>query len=161
MNLRLGLLKNDECEIFRRRHDASFETQAKYFKDVVLPGFEDENEEEYNLQEMIANPECTVLSIWENESMIGGAIVEAKANHEYEIFEFFIDEEHQGKGIGKQALEFVEYYFEDATVFRLITPSQVVRNCVFYVNKCGYRIVKVIDFDKENNSADYLFEKRR
>lgn len=55
----------------------------------------------------------------------------------------------------------VEDYFPDTRVFRLITPSQVIRNTVFYVNKCGYRIVKVVDFDKEANTADYVFEKRR
>ena len=65
---------------------------------------------------------------------------------------FFLIVEYQGKGIGKTALEMVEAYFPDARVFRLITPSQVVRNVVFYVNKCGYRIVKVIDFNKEVNT---------
>ena len=53
----------------------------------------------------------------------------------------------------------VEEYFPNAKVFRLITPTQVVRNSVFYINKCGYKIVKVIDFNKEENTADYLFEK--
>ncbi len=54
----------------------------------------------------------------------------------------------------------VEDYFPDTKVYRLIIPSNVVRNTVFYVNKCGYRIVKVVGFDRETNMADYVFEKR-
>ena len=54
----------------------------------------------------------------------------------------------------------MEDYFPDTKVYRLITPSNVVSNTVFYVNKCGYRIVKVVGFDRETNMADYVFEKR-
>ena len=43
----------------------------------------------------------------------------------------------------------------------MITPSNVVRNVVFYVNKCGYRVVKVVGYDRETNMGDYVFEKRR
>ena len=60
----------------------------------------------------------------------------------------------------KEALALVEAYFPDTKLFRLITPSNVVRNTVFYVNKCGYRIVKVVGFDREANTADYVFEKQ-
>lgn len=80
-------------------------------------------------------------------------------NYEYNMFEFFIEPAHQVQGIVVYALELVENYFEDAKVFRLITPPQVVRNCVFYVNKCGYQIVKVLDFNKGENYEDYLLKK--
>ena len=77
----------------------------------------------------------------------------------YRIELFYLIIDYQSKGIGKVALGMVEEYFPNAKVFRLITPTQVVRNSVFYINKCGYKIVKVIDFNKEENTADYLFEK--
>ena len=102
-----------------------------------------------------------MLGIYDGQMLIGGATVQSLENYEYEIYEFFIAVEYQSKGIGKNALELVENYFEDAKVFRLITPSQVIRNTVFYVNKCGYHIVKVVDFNKEENCADYVFEKRK
>lgn len=160
MKLKIELLKKEEIELFNRTHDAAFDVQAKYFKDGVLPGPK-EDDDEYDLNVFIDKTDYTVLAIYDDHTFIGGAIVQSLKNQEYEIFEFFIAIEYQSKGIGKQALELVESYFGDAKVFRLITPSQVIRNTVFYVNKCGYHIVKVIDFDKEENCADYVFEKRK
>ncbi len=108
---------------------------------------------------MIANSKFTILLIQKDEEFIRGTIIELKKKNEYDMFEFFIEPAHQVQGIVAYALELVENYFEDAKVFRLITPPQVVRNCVFYVNKCGYQIVKVLDFNKGENYEDYLLKK--
>ena len=160
MNLRIALLGKEETKLFKQIHDLAFEVQAKYFKDGVLPGF-DEDDKEFDLSNLIKNPNFTVLGIYNDQTLIGGATIQTMGEQAYEIYEFFIAVEYQNKGIGKVALELVENYFNDAKIFRLITPSQVVRNTVFYVNKCGYQIVKVIDFNKEENCADYVFEKRK
>ena len=82
-------------------------------------------------------------------------------NNIKEINIFFICVEYQGKGVGKMALEMIENYFKDTKVFRLITPSQVIRNALFYINRCGYNIVEVVDYNKEENTCDFVFEKRR
>lgn len=160
MNLRIGVLSKDEIDLFKQTHDLAFEVQARYFKDGILPGFS-EDDDEFDLNILIDKPNYTVLGIYNDQSFIGGATVQTVEKHVYEIFEFFIAVDYQSKGIGKDALKLVENYFKDAKLFRLITPSQVVRNTVFYVNKCGYQIVKVIDFNKEENYADYVFEKRK
>lgn len=160
MNLKIDLLKKEEIELFKQIHDLSFEVHAKYFKDGVLPEHP-EDDEEYELDTLIDKSDYIVLGIYDGQTLIGGATVQSLENYEYEIYEIFIAVEYQSKGIGKNALEQVENYFEDAKVFRLITPSQVIRNTVFYVNKCGYHIVKVVDFNKEENCADYVFEKRK
>ncbi len=133
----------------------------KYFPDGIVPGAGDDDREEHDLNTIIDDPMFTVLAIYDDDIFVGGAIVEDKGECEKDISIFFLIVEYQSKGIGKIALDMVEAYFPDARVFRLITPSQVVRNTVFYVNKCGYRIVKVVDFDKETNTADYVFEKKR
>lgn len=36
---------------------------------------------------------------------------------------------------------------------------EVLRNTVFYVNKCGYHVVWV-DYDKRRNEGMFIFEKR-
>ena len=53
----------------------------------------------------------------------------------------------------------VEATFPDTKVWRLVTPTQVLRNSVFYVNKCGYKIVRVEDFDKRTEHGMFVFEK--
>lgn len=161
MNLRLKLLDKSEIPLFNRSEEEGFSVHDKYFPDGIVPGAGDDDREEHDLNTIIDDPMFTVLAIYDDDIFVGGAIVEDKGECEKDISIFFLIVEYQSKGIGKIALDMVEAYFPDARVFRLITPSQVVRNTVFYVNKCGYRIVKVVDFDKETNTADYVFEKKR
>lgn len=161
MNLRLKLLDKSEIPLFNSSEEEAFSVHDKYFPDGIVPGAGDDDREEHDLNTIIDDPMFTVLAIYDDDIFVGGAIVEDKGECEKDISIFFLIVEYQSKGIGKIALDMVEAYFPDARVFRLITPSQVVRNTVFYVNKCGYRIVKVVDFDKETNTADYVFEKKR
>ena len=161
MNLRLKLLDKSEIPLFNRSEEEAFSVHDKYFSDGIEPGAEYDDREEHDLNTIIDDPMFTVLAIYDGDTFVGGAIVEEKGDFEKNISIFFLIIEYQSKGIGKTALDMVEAYFPDARVFRLITPSQVVRNTVFYVNKCGYRIVKVVDFNKETNTADYVFEKKR
>ena len=161
MNLNIRILKKEEIELFNLSEDLAFETQAKYFKDGILPGPREEDNDDYDLNKIIDNPKFTILGIYDNGKFIGGSIVEDMGNNIKEINIFFICVEYQGKGVGKMALEMIENYFKDTKVFRLITPSQVIRNALFYINRCGYNIVEVVDYNKEENTCDFVFEKRR
>ena len=161
MNLEIQLLTREEIDLFNKADEAAFNVHARYFPDGIVPGAAEDDRGEYDLKKVMDDPKYTVLSIKDNGRFIGGAIVEETGKHSREIEIFFLIVEYQSKGIGKEALALVEDYFPDTKVFRLITPSNVVRNTVFYVNKCGYRIVKVVDFDREANTADYVFEKRK
>ena len=161
MNLKLKLLEKKEIPLFNKSEEEAFRVHDKYFQDGNVPGAEEDVREEHDLNTIIDDSRFTVLAICDDDTFVGGAIVEDQGENEMDIALFFLIVEYQSKGIGKMALDMVEAYFPEAKVFRLITPSQVVRNTVFYVNKCGYHIVKVVDFDKEANTADYLFEKRR
>ncbi len=161
MNLSIRLLQKDEIDMFNKADEAAFNVHARYFPDGIVPAAAEEDRGEYDLNKIMEDPNFTVLTIRDDDKFVGGAIVEKLSKTIREIAIFFLIVEYHGKGIGKEALRMVEDYFPDTRVFRLITPSQVIRNTIFYVNKCGYRIVKVVDFDKEANTADYVFEKRR
>ena len=67
----------------------------------------------------------------------------------------------QGKGLGQKALKMVEDTFPETKIWRLVTPTQVLRNAVFYVNKCGYSIVQVDEYDKNKECGMFVFEKRK
>ena len=160
MSVRLELLKKKDLELFEKSHEEAFMVHAKYFKDGLVPG-PDQQDEAESFNSLFMRDDTTFLGIYDDNKFIGGAIVIDEGNYVSEINLFFLIVEYQSKGLGKDILTMVENYFPDTKVFRLITPTQVVRNSVFYINKCGYKIVKVIDFNKEENSADYLFEKVR
>ena len=77
-----------------------------------------------------------------------------------EVALFFISSQIQGKGYGQKALRMIEESYPEVTTWRLVTPTQVIRNAVFYINKCGYSIVSVVDWDKENECGMFVFEKK-
>ena len=161
MNLKVQLLTTEEVDLFNKADEEAFNVHARYFPDGIVPGAAEDDRGEYDLRKVIDDPKFTVLGIYDDDRFIGGAIVEETGKQIREISIFFLILEYQSKGIGKTALELVEAFFPETRVFRLITPSNVVRNVVFYVNKCGYRIVKAVDYDREANTADYVFEKRK
>ena len=161
MNLSIQRLKKEEVDVFNKADEAAFNVHARYFPEGIVPGAAENDRDEYNLSKIMDDPKFTVLSIKDDGRFVGGAVVEDMGKHVREIAIFFLIVEYQSRGIGKTALDMVEAYFPDTRIFRLITPSNVVRNVVFYVNKCGYRIIKAIDYDREANTADYVFEKRR
>ena len=161
MNLSIQRLKKEEVDVFNKADEAAFNVHARYFPEGIVPGAAENDRDEYNLSKIMDDPKFTVLSIKDDGRFIGGAVVEDMGKHVREIAIFFLIVEYQSRGIGKTALDMVEAYFPDTRIFRLITPSNVVRNVVFYVNKCGYRIIKAVDYDRGANTADYVFEKRR
>ena len=70
----------------------------------------------------------------------------------------FIDTEIQNKGVGKQIWSFVEAEYPDTIKWCSETPDYSNRNHNFYVNKCGFHIVKIKKpMDKYDSS--YILEK--
>ncbi|MDO4813672.1 MAG: GNAT family N-acetyltransferase [Gemella sp.] len=157
MNLKLEILKKEEIDLFKIEEERAFDVHSKYFEEGLT---EQENEKkQYDPSELFDHPKVTILSIKNENEFIGGVMLEEKEEDIYDIGIFFIKVEYQGEGIGQQALNMVERYFSNAKKFTLITPSQVLLNTVFYVNKCGYKISRVINFDRDKNTADFIFEK--
>ena len=77
-----------------------------------------------------------------------------------EVLLFFIAPKMQGKNLGQRALKMVENMYPETRIWRLGTPTQVLRNSVFYINKCGYSIVRVDEWDKEKECGMFVFEKK-
>ena len=71
----------------------------------------------------------------------------------YRLGAIFIDTEHQNKGIGTKAIEFLEKIHKDAEVWELDTPYKNYRDQHFY-EKLGYK--KVAETVAEKNGF-YLF----
>lgn len=70
-------------------------------------------------------------------TIIGGIIVfKVKPGH-YNLGRIYIDPDYQNKGIGTQAMKFIESTFRDAQKWTLGTPKLAYRNHHFY-EKFGY-----------------------
>lgn len=59
---------------------------------------------------------------------------------EYEIGCLCVIPEYQGKGIGTQAIKFVQSYYDDWKRLTLVTPLHKRENIRFYTEKCGFQI---------------------
>lgn len=66
--------------------------------------------------------------------MAGGAVVKDISTDKKEIVLFFISPHIQGKSYGQRALKMIEDSYPEVKTWRLVTPTQVLRNAVFYIN---------------------------
>lgn len=151
--------RQEDVAALNAMEERSFETTKRYFPDGVLPGLPPEEREKHDFAFLLTNSGSVPLTITADGELVGGAAVKNLGEGVREVELFFIDPNAMGKGIGRRALAAVENFFPGTKLWRLITPTQVLKNVVFYVNKCGYRIVKLEDFDREANSGIFVFEK--
>lgn len=105
------------------------------------------------MQHKITEDEC--YKIVESEHIVGGMIVFAKGNGHYHLDLIFISPEYHNRGIGTQAVRFIEDTYP-ATRWTLDTPTWAIRNIHFY-EKLGY--VKVGEFADDDTTL-IAYEKR-
>ena len=81
-----------------------------------------------------------------------------KETNENFLGAIFVDASEQDKGLGKEIWESVEEMYPETKIWRTETPGFSRRNHYFYVNKCGFKIVKIANHKDENESS-YMLEK--
>jgi len=89
---------------------------------------------------------CIIL--WINE--------ESNVNY---LGNIFIDTNLQNKGIGQKVWSFIEEEYPDTVKWCTETPGFSRKNHNFYVNKCGFHVVK-IEKPMDINECSYILEKK-
>lgn len=79
--------------------------------------------------------------IYADKSVTGYAVVKKIDNLSKKILLFFVSVKYQGKGVGRTALKIIEH-FSRYKNFQIGSPTGNLQLC-FYVNKCGYKIIRV------------------
>ena len=82
--------------------------------------------------------------IIDNDQIVGGMRVLLRDGNECHLSPIYLDPDAQNRGIGSQAMAFLESAYPDAHTWTLDTPDWATRNRHFY-EKTGYRCVKVED----------------
>ena len=98
------------------------------------------------------------FKILKNSRPIGAVIVWINKNNENYLGTMFLDPEFQDQGLGKTVWEYIESKYPDTILWRTDTPGCSKRNHNFYVNKCGFRIVKIRNPGNKYEES-YLMEK--
>lgn len=93
-----------------------------------------------------------------DNKLIGSFIVFINQNNENYLCNIFIDPNIHNKGIGFKVWKYIESKYPSTKKWTTETPGYSKRNHNFYVNKCGFKIVKILnphDLDTET----YVLEK--
>ena len=90
--------------------------------------------------------------------LIGGISLFISDSNENYLGNIFVDPSHQDKGIGTIIWEFIEKKYSDTKIWRAETPGFSKRNHNYYVNKCGFKIVKIVN-PGDKNEEMYILEK--
>jgi len=91
--------------------------------------------------------------------LIGGMNIFHNGNHAYFLGNMFVDPDCQDQGVGTAIWKFIESQYPDATKWATETPGFSKRNHHFYVNKCGFHVVR-IDNPKDAEEESYILEKQ-
>jgi ribosomal protein S18 acetylase RimI-like enzyme len=115
---------------------------AFHYDSVLYPGVEIGGPPQYDsvefMRQQIQQDECYTMV--DAGQIVGGMVVFNMGQGHVHIDRIFIHPEHQNRGIGTQAMQFLEQTYA-ATRWTLDTPTWAVRNQHFY-EKLGYVKVK-------------------
>ena len=89
---------------------------------------------------------------------IGLVIVWIFETHENFLGTMFLEPAFQDQGLGLKIWQQVEAAYPETRIWRTETPGFAKRNHHFYVNKCGFKIVK-IEKPGDKYEESYLLEK--
>ena len=139
-------------------YSLSFESNSSFFPDDMEEE-DDESEEDFSFESAIMTPDKTVLELWVNNRLIGGAVISGNSAGIHTLDRLFILPEEQGKGYGLLAWREIENMYPEAKEWILRTPTCLINNVCFYVNKCGFTIVRVEDMGNDGVGM-YVFSKK-
>lgn len=112
------------------------------------------------LRQYALHKDSTSYKIIMNDTVIGAIIlwINNLTNQNY-LGCIFIDDAFENKGIGKRVWEFIELEYPKTEIWRTETPVFSRRNHNFYINKCGFHVVK-IEKPMDLEEGSFILEKR-
>ncbi|MCI8328400.1 MAG: GNAT family N-acetyltransferase [Oscillibacter sp.] len=90
--------------------------------------------------------------------LIGGVILWIQQDGNNFLGNFFIDPIYENRGIGTKVWSIIEKLYPDTKTWSTETPIFSSRNHHFYVNKCGFHIIR-IDNPKNRLEGQYHMQK--
>ncbi|MBU3134844.1 GNAT family N-acetyltransferase [Clostridium gasigenes] len=156
--LKFELLEEKDIEILTPIMEKSFDEDARIHLNEPKggpPGYDNGD----FLREYGLSKESTSYKISLDGQAIGCIILwinnETKINF---LGNIFIDVSLQNKGIGKRVWRFIEEEYPNTIKWCTDTPGFSKRNHNFYVNKCGFHIVR-IENPMDKYKCSYIMEK--
>ena len=124
---------DDIDELINVRNQSFYEDYVKYGE---CPGY---NLTKENMKNVFLSR--IIYNIISDNKIVGNIGVRDNNDNTYFLGCLCVIPDYENKGIGQEALRFIESEFPKATVWTLETPADKERNHYFY-KKFGYNIVK-------------------
>ena len=134
----------------------------KAFESNVFPKYmieeEGDDEPDFSPEISIRRNDLITLTIYEDGKIVGGAVLDCTGNGQNKLERLFISPEYQNRGLGTSAWQQIEQDYSENRGWTLRTPTCLTNNICFYVNKCGFHIVRVEDIGSDGIGM-FVFEK--
>lgn len=104
------------------------------------------------------NSGADAFKILKDNVLIGGINVFINENNENYLGNVFLDRQYQDKGYGTIIWEYIELKYPKTKKWITDTPGFSKRNHNFYVNKCGFKVIR-IENPKDKFEESYTLEK--
>ena len=124
-----------------------------------LPKDSDTNGHDHDLPSIdgiLERPEETPLLFYMDGRMVGGAVLIINGDNNI-LTLLFVDPTCFDKGIGYRAWMEIEKRYPQTKTWTTETPTFLMKNVAFYVNKCGFHIIRVNDPKKDESM--FVFQK--
>ncbi len=156
--LQFETFREDDVEPFTGIMKRAFDEDTRRHLDEPSGGPDGYDTGEF-LRKWALHPDSHAFTISKDNMPIGAAIVWINRNRENYLGTMFIEPGLQDKGWGTIVWKFIETEYPDTIIWRTDTPGFSKRNHHFYVNKCGFKIVR-INHPGDRLEESYLMEKR-
>lgn len=138
-NITLIPVKKEELPEFERRIQEAFLAAAEENfgeQEEPIPSHQELEECRHNLGTVI-------FHLMQGSCKVGGVVLNINSETQHNSLEFFfIAVEYQNRGLGQAAWRAIEKAYPKTKIWSTVTPYFEKRNIHFYVNRCGFHIVK-------------------
>ena len=117
----------------------------------------DQKQDLPSIDGILEKPEETPLLFYQDGKMVGGAVLIINDGNNNILTLLFVDPTCFDKGIGYQAWLEIENRYPQTKTWTTETPTFLMKNVTFYVNKCGFHIIRVND--PKNDESMFVFQK--
>lgn len=104
------------------------------------------------------NPKATSFCIVLDDQTVGAVILWIKPDGNHFLGNIFIDPNQGNQGLGLKVWKLIESMYKDAKSWTTETPIFSHRNHHFYVNKCGFHVIR-IENPKDPLEGSYILRK--
>lgn len=158
MGLEFKIFEETDIEVYTEIMKLAFNDDSKRHLNEESggpPGYDDGS----FLREFALHKDSVAYKVLKDDTPVGLIIVWIKSDGNNYLGNMFVHPKYQGRGIGFKMWKYIEAKYDKTKSWSTETPGFSKTNHHFYINKCGFYLVKIDNpMDKYNES--YLLEKK-